>query len=235
MASQLDLSMFDDIEFEGLQKVSTKGKVDIVFVIDVSGSMTPVIEGVRDNVITFVDSLKDNANNKIDYRLGLVLENCHTFWIKNFTTSVDEFRSILENVDSTRSNEFTLPAIDVAADFDWDENRHKFIIIFTDEDIEDGCLPDIQLSKYDELIDKLNQRRIKIYYLGIHTDNWERLKEVKGTYYEPHEEYNSVDFSELFKRIGKSVSQASASALQQGNYSEKNIYNVEDYINIEYL
>ena len=161
MADQLDLSMFDDMDLGGLQKTSTKGKVDIVFVIDVSGSMMPVIEGVRNNVITFVDSLRDNANNQIDYRLGLVLENCDTFWIKDFTKSIDEFRSILENMNSTWSNEFTLPAIDIAADFDWDKNRHKFIIIFTDEDIKEGCEPEYQLSKYDELIDKLNKKKNK--------------------------------------------------------------------------
>jgi hypothetical protein len=42
----------------------TKGVADIVFVIDVSGSMTPIIDALRKNIETFIDSLsRGDANN----------------------------------------------------------------------------------------------------------------------------------------------------------------------------
>ena len=42
----------------------TKGVADIVFLIDVSGSMAPVIDALRANIETFIDSLsKGDANN----------------------------------------------------------------------------------------------------------------------------------------------------------------------------
>jgi hypothetical protein len=42
----------------------TKGVADIVFVIDVTGSMTPIIEALRKNIETFIDSLSGgDANN----------------------------------------------------------------------------------------------------------------------------------------------------------------------------
>ena len=42
----------------------TKGVADIVFVIDVTGSMTPVIDALRKNIETFIDSLsRGDANN----------------------------------------------------------------------------------------------------------------------------------------------------------------------------
>ena len=42
----------------------TKGVADIVFVIDVSGSMTPIIDALRKNIETFIDSLSQgDANN----------------------------------------------------------------------------------------------------------------------------------------------------------------------------
>ena len=45
-------------------RAKTKGVADIVFLIDVSGSMTPIIDALRKNIETFIDSLKGgDANN----------------------------------------------------------------------------------------------------------------------------------------------------------------------------
>lgn len=45
-------------------RAKTKGVADIVFVVDVSGSMAPCIDALRQNIETFVDSLsKGDANN----------------------------------------------------------------------------------------------------------------------------------------------------------------------------
>ncbi len=45
-------------------RAKTKGVADIVFLIDVSGSMTPIIDALRKNIETFIDSLsRGDANN----------------------------------------------------------------------------------------------------------------------------------------------------------------------------
>jgi len=45
-------------------RAKTKGVADIVFLIDVSGSMTPIIDALRKNIETFIDSLSHgDANN----------------------------------------------------------------------------------------------------------------------------------------------------------------------------
>jgi hypothetical protein len=45
-------------------RAKTKGVADIVFLIDVSGSMAPVIDALRANIETFIDSLsRGDANN----------------------------------------------------------------------------------------------------------------------------------------------------------------------------
>ena len=45
-------------------RAKTKGVADIVFLIDVSGSMTPIIDALRKNIETFIDSLNTgDANN----------------------------------------------------------------------------------------------------------------------------------------------------------------------------
>ncbi len=45
-------------------RAKTRGVADIVFLIDVSGSMTPIIDALRKNIETFIDSLSQgDANN----------------------------------------------------------------------------------------------------------------------------------------------------------------------------
>jgi hypothetical protein len=45
-------------------RAKTKGVADIVFLVDVSGSMTPIIDALRKNIETFIDSLSHgDANN----------------------------------------------------------------------------------------------------------------------------------------------------------------------------
>ncbi|HYP05092.1 MAG TPA: VWA domain-containing protein [Bryobacteraceae bacterium] len=50
-------------------RAKTKGVADIVFLIDVSGSMSPIIDALRKNIEAFVDSLKSgDANNAAPVR-----------------------------------------------------------------------------------------------------------------------------------------------------------------------
>ena len=50
-------------------RAKTKGVADVVFLIDVSGSMRPIIDALRKNIETFVDSLSSGgANNAAPVR-----------------------------------------------------------------------------------------------------------------------------------------------------------------------
>ena len=50
-------------------RAKTKGVADVVFLIDVSGSMSPIIDALRKNIETFVDSLSSgDANNAAPVR-----------------------------------------------------------------------------------------------------------------------------------------------------------------------
>jgi uncharacterized protein YegL len=235
----MDLSGLD-FEVAGSQNgpATSKNKVDIVFVIDNSGSMGDVIEGVKNHITIFVNSLEQNASNKVDYRIGFVMHGNDKILVKRFTDSAAEFQqAIIETKQyKTGWNEFGLPAIDIAADFPWDEKRHKFIIIFTDESTEGGHDPQFQLSKFDLLLSKLETLRTKIYYLGVDAEDYRRFKEVPGTYYEPNDTFDHVDFSELLNKIGKSVSQASGVSLQGGqNKVEKDLYDASSTVEIVHL
>jgi hypothetical protein len=47
------------------QQNKTRGVADIVFLIDVSGSMAPVIDALKQNIGTFVDSLSSGEGNNV--------------------------------------------------------------------------------------------------------------------------------------------------------------------------
>lgn len=214
---------------------SSKNKVDIVFVIDNSGSMSSVIEGVKNHINTFVTSLESNANNKVDYRIGFVMHGNEAILVKDFTTSTADFTNAMQDTKkyNTGFDEFGLPAIDIAADFAWEDRRHKFVIIFTDESTKYGREPQYQLSKFPQLLSKLETLKIKIYYLGVDADDYREFKKIPGTYYEPNDTFEHVDFSDLLNKIGKSVSQASGASLQGGQNSvSKDIYDVKSYVKV---
>ncbi len=71
--------------------------VDIVFVLDVTESMQPYIDAVKQNVIAFAQDLQSNSR---DYRLGLVTfedyvvsayPDCNCAYRNSFTSDVKQF------------------------------------------------------------------------------------------------------------------------------------------------
>jgi Mg-chelatase subunit ChlD len=119
-----------------LEKDTSGGtnNTDIIFVLDVTGSMSNEIAGVRDNIIEFADSLSYKG---INYRLGMVtfldvIEN-----IYDFTEDVQEFQM---NVSAQYAHggddrpENSLDALSVAAQFSFRENASRIIIWITDAD-----------------------------------------------------------------------------------------------------
>ncbi|MEA2019283.1 MAG: VWA domain-containing protein [Campylobacterota bacterium] len=226
---ELDLSGLDDIEIEGSQggMSTSKNKVDIVFVIDDSASMEPVIDGVESNINGFVNSLQ-NSGSSVDFRIGFELYGHELFTACNLTNNVNHFKDTLQENRKyeTGGDEITLLAVDRAADHDWRENCHKYIIIFTNEKLSTNSEYEKQLTKYDELIQKLKDLQIKIIFLGKDCPDYRRLKEIKHCSYEPIEDYSNVNYSTLLETIGKSVSQQSGGQTGAETSVNKGLYSV---------
>jgi Mg-chelatase subunit ChlD len=137
---------------------------DLIFVLDVTGSMAEEIAGVRDNIIEFTDSLSYRG---IDFRLGMVtfldvIENVY-----DFTTDVQEFQM---NVAAQYSHggadrpENSLEALSVASQFSFRENANRVIIWITDADyhISDDVT---QLTK-QAVIDQLLAVGVQTHCIG---------------------------------------------------------------------
>ena len=193
-----------------------KGVCDIVFVIDLSGSMIPFIEGLKSHIENFIDSLKSGNQNisSLDYRLGIVAHNNWGFSVLDFTPDINRFKKALEQLEPELANEFTLPAIDRALDFPW-RKATRIIASFTDEPLkigtddpfETGYEPEFQISKLDELKKKINDLHIHLYFMSPQCDVYEELAKVPRTICSWfNDTFETYDFSELLNTMGKTLS-----------------------------
>jgi len=115
--------------------------VDIVFVLDVTESMQPYIDAVKQNVIQFVQDL--SGNNR-DYRLGLVTfedyvvskyPDCNCGYRNSFTSNVHEFTDWVSSLHAGGGGDIPedqLDALAYAASFPFRPNAEGIIIIVTD-------------------------------------------------------------------------------------------------------
>ncbi len=234
----MNFSQLDNIVFDGAQdEATTKNHVDICFVVDNSGSMARVINGIKMYINDFADTLEYGTGVDIDFRIGFVLHGHEKILIRQFTDDVETFKSALINATQrheTGYDEFGLPALDVAADFPWQKKRHKFILFFTDEGVNSGYNSQLQMSKYEELLTKLENLKVKIYFYGPDTQEYRLLQRVPGTEYNPTDNFGDLDFSQILNSIAKSVSVSSSSPLDgsQEMNVQKDLYNVKSYVEV---
>lgn len=124
-------------------KERPRPKADIVFVLDVTGSMQNQIDGIAESIVQFTDSLHQA---KIDVRFGMVafrdLEfnyppEIFEFKGSNFTDDVSEFARRVKQLraDGPRNTDYpesSLEAIVDATKFDFRKNTQRIVLLITD-------------------------------------------------------------------------------------------------------
>ena len=165
---------------------------DIVFCIDVSGSMEPTIKGVKSHVKELVKSLEADLQQKWDVRVdflaysisdGFRLEtmNCkgkdvldavykdsETADLQSegtlFTRDIDRFCDALDRIECY-GDESTIPAVDIAADFPFRDAStcHRAIVLLTDEAVATGVYSADSEDNVLDLAQKLQDKRIALY------------------------------------------------------------------------
>ena len=115
--------------------------VDIVFVMDITESMQPYIDAVKQNMITFAQDLQ--ANHR-DYRLGLVTfedyvvsqaSDCNCAYRDKLTSSVDEFTQWVGSLHAGGGGDIPedqLDALAYAASLPFRPDAQGIIILITD-------------------------------------------------------------------------------------------------------
>jgi hypothetical protein len=126
------------IDFRG---VGQGRPVDIVFVLDVTESMQPYIDAVKQNVIAFAQDLQSNSR---DYRLGLVTfedyvvsayPDCNCAYRNSFTSDVKQFTDWVGTLHAGGGGDIPedqLDALSYAAKFPFRPEAEGIIIIVTD-------------------------------------------------------------------------------------------------------
>jgi len=216
-----------------LKKKQAKEKVksDIVFCIDVSGSMTPCIEGVKANVRNFVRSIENDPQLSIDWRLGFLahtIDGRIIFRKLDFTTDISRFISALGSLN-TFSDEVNFPAIDWCLDFPWRKDVHKFVISFTDEPIDTGWKRGLSMSRKDELKQKILDLGVNFFMVSFDYPEYQDLCSVdRGRLISigDYGDFSGVKFGDLMNKLAISVSTGSRGRLAAQKPVKKDIYGI---------
>ena len=213
-----------------LQGAKLKGVADIVFVLDVSGSMEPVIESVKNHIGAFVDSINQSSQMPIDLRLGLVVHASNDGDRQGvkafpFTNDVAQFQNDLACCNSwSTGDEFGLPALDRALDFDWRGSCRRFVVSFTDEPVSGGMDVPLQVSKLGELKEKFADLHVNCYVIGPACPDYDelctgpRMVRVRLN----HEQLAVYDFGKFLSELGRTVS--STPEQQRTSKARANLY-----------
>lgn len=226
-----------DIEIEGTQEVKKKGIVDIIFVIDTTGSMGPAISQIGKNIVGFIENL--NPENVKEWRVRVfsfgdletdtpdIAMNVNRSWTTDPQEIVNQFIECIENVKKQGGNdepESSLDAVFLAVrdgfDAPWSE-RTRVVVLFTDatpKKIQKETIG-VNADGLQLLSQQINDGHTYLHIFAPFHDDYLLIKNQAGKYvnYVPlnNQETNSVEalkninFTDVLKTLGKSVSQAS--------------------------
>ncbi len=137
-----DLSKENVFFYEDLMKIEdfTLGKdtsggvnqADIIFVLDVTGSMSDEIDGVKENIVEFADSLSAQG---VDFRLGMVTFLDEVENIYDFTSNVQQFQQYVNQQYAHGGGDMpenSLEALMAATQFDFRPMANRVFIWITD-------------------------------------------------------------------------------------------------------
>ncbi|MDP1675307.1 MAG: VWA domain-containing protein [Bacteroidota bacterium] len=170
-----------------LQKDTSGGAdaLDLIFVLDVTGSMGGTIDGVKNNIIEFTDSLTKQG---VDFRLGMVtfldvVEN-----IYDFVNDAQTFKNLvaLQNAHGGGdAPENSLEALFQATKFQFRNNANRVIIWITDITYHENNT--VTTRTKTQVIDALLQNDITVNAIGpqAYQTDWYNpiIEPTGGSYY----------------------------------------------------
>ena len=225
-------------------------KVDILFVIDASDSMSPCFQKLRDNLRRFIMPLNQAS---FSIRFGLLAYNAggdgrqaiyeHTFIAGNapnlvkglyasnpdvgkyFTSDANQFLRALDSV-RTQGDENTPLALDIASDFPFatpDESR-RVIALFSNEKLETGILENVPLEKFPQVLQKIARRKISLYAYLPASNAAAMMTRLPKSIITSVEEgahcWDKVDFGQMLEQMGKSISVSSLQMTREPEYQQ---------------
>lgn len=200
----LNLDLLDlDIEIEGAQEAKKKGVVDIIFVIDVTGSMGPAIQQIAKNISEFIRNI--NPLDVKDWRVKVysfgdltvdpadVAMNTNRPWVckgDDLNLLLAQFNDCIRLVQKKGGGdepESSLDALYLAArdgfESSWND-RTRALVLFTDASpkrIQPKTVG-INVDAMQLLIQQINNGHIYLHMFAPKHDNYIRLKNGIGKF-----------------------------------------------------
>ena len=233
-----------------------KTKADIVPCIDVTGSMKPCIEGVKNSLNQFVEGLQTAA--EVDFRIRpIFFKDLHDptykgspWTIGSFSSDINDFKrelasAVADGGGNNADGESGLDALYMAIHSDWRPDAHRTIIFMTDEDSH-PTLHHTTYQRPDNGVDRVIQdfqtlRHAMLFmvcpnypiYHKIEKSMCEADRKIVASYVptegDRHIGLRNVNFGPLFKMIGQQVSLTSVAMARAGKGCEHGMASSENF------
>jgi len=191
-----------------VDKATYKNKipVDIILVMDKTGSMIDYIDKVKANIQNFIKSL---VMKGIDYRIGVITFSDEVDSVYEFSGNIEEIERNLKDIRSkggNDKNENALEALNAAYRYAFRPEAKKLVMLFTDALYHyRGFNGDGKTElTMEEVIDLLKQRNIATYTIvPLIYDQYKYLSKMTGG-----KTYNLVDnFNSMLETFSDEISQ----------------------------
>ena len=202
-----------------------KGVADVVFLFDCTGSMSPYIHNVKDNVASLIKGFNGTPNVKLDWRVRAM--GYKDFFVDSdclindfdFTDNADDFaNNQLARLGADGGGDEKESALDAIwyalKKSDWRPRCTKVIVVFTDAGTkgvhsktmdELGVVDDVTYLQQE-----LMKNKIQLFMYCKTDPVYEQLHQTERAhiyqYDNPGTELLTSDFGELLEVIGKTVS-----------------------------
>jgi Mg-chelatase subunit ChlD len=218
-----------DVEVRSAPGGTAAGRgVDLVFVIDTTGSMSDKIESLLATCSRFADDFNAlQLNHRIaivsfgDLRVeGDKIQN--TAFTGNVEVTKKSLRNIPRNNGGGNQGESPLEALERALSLPFRADAVKAIVLITDEPADQHRL------NADEMIGRLAEREMLVFVASPPYKYFQRMAlRNGGKWYKISAHTNFKDLLELFKDLARKVSQVVLDVYQVGDGS------VADYLRLK--
>ncbi len=185
--------------------------VDLVFVLDISGSMSGEIEGVRNSLTEFLGQLE---SRKIKGRFGLVTFDTNARLEQPLSSDIKEVVTAMKPLfvkGGRPEGDGSLGGLAIAAGLPYQPAARKVVILVTDETYD---LPDGEIFSTDQVAGMLKSAHVdevNVVTLASLTTDYSFLTQVAGGKVFTMDRYGrqSEGLSNLFKEVAISVADSS--------------------------
>lgn len=196
--------------------------VDVVIILDCSGSMRDEIQAVRTNVESFVNTMQARG---ADYRIGGVLYGSVIYDTLHPTSDIATFKKFASVADAIGGDEITTLAIKAATEMNFRPGSQRLFVLITDDwQVQDNAL----LSEPD-VVEMLWNAGARMYTIGNPCSNNGALmtRLSLGREYNITSPFNSIlddigaDVTTLYQIVYDSKMKAEAVTMLRGTVRDE--------------